>query len=123
VVVVHGIGEDQPLKRFMDSADEEGLRLHALPETDVEYLLEASKRFKVVVAGDSGLAHLLSLQSFVIEIFGPSEPALWAPLGPHKILRAKDHRCDSVRPAQVAAEVMSAKKASRKWHGHLARVH
>jgi ADP-heptose:LPS heptosyltransferase len=108
VLVVHGLGEDAPLKMFLAAASAEGLEVHALPETDVAYLLEAAKRFKVVVAGDSGLAHLLSLHSYVIEIFGPSEPDLWAPLGPHRVLRAKDHRCDSVKPTQVAAAVRSA---------------
>jgi heptosyltransferase-2/heptosyltransferase-3 len=98
-VVIHGRGEEDALHRFMESAVREGI------ERNVTYLLEAAGHFNLVVAGDSGLAHLMSLRTFVIEIFGPSEPDLWSPLGKHCVLRAKDHRCDSVEPRRVAEQV------------------
>jgi len=104
-VVIHGRGEEDALHRFMESASQQGFVAHALPEGTLPYLLEAAGHFNLVVAGDSGLAHLMSLRTFVIEIFGPSEPDLWSPLGKHCVLRAKDHRCDSVEPRQVAERV------------------
>jgi heptosyltransferase-2/heptosyltransferase-3 len=104
-VVIHGRGEESALQRFMELVAHEGIEVHALPGRNVAYLLEAAGHFNLMVAGDSGLAHLMSLRTFVVEIFGPSEPDLWSPLGKHCVLRAKDHRCDSVEPRQVAEQV------------------
>jgi ADP-heptose:LPS heptosyltransferase len=104
-VVIHGRGEEGALQRFMELAAREEIEVHALPERNVTYLLEAAAHCNLVVAGDSGLAHLMSLRTFVVEIFGPSEPDLWSPLGKHCVLRTKDRRCDSVEPRRVAERV------------------
>ncbi len=104
VIILYGLREERSLQRFREKAgDRPGLVF--LPETGVEVLLEVAGRLDAAVMGDSGLAHLCSLRTKVLEVFGPSEPDLWSPLGPHVVFRAADRKCESVGVDEVEAEV------------------
>ncbi|HET9869001.1 MAG TPA: glycosyltransferase family 9 protein, partial [bacterium] len=111
-VLVHGWGEGEALARFQAMAARVP-GVTALPETDLFFILGAARRFAGLVCNDSGLMHALSLVTRVAAVFGPSEPSRWGPIGPHahRIFRAADRRCDSVRPADVARYVQS------RWRG------
>ena len=108
MVVVHGVGEEGRLQRFKELCAEIP-NLFLLPAEDVLFILEASKRFDLLVCNDSGLMHLTALVTRVLSVFGPSDPARWGPLKKGspatKVLRSKDHVCDSVKVSVVAAEV------------------
>jgi ADP-heptose:LPS heptosyltransferase len=108
MVVVHGLGEEDHLQRFKGLATEIP-NLFELPDNDVFFILEAAKRFNLLVCNDSGLMHLVALMTRVLAIFGPSDPERWGPLKAGnlrpKILRSRDHCCDSVRVSMVTEEI------------------
>ena len=110
VVIVQGRGEGDRLQRFKGLCAEIP-NLFVLPTTDVLFILEAAKRFDLLVCNDSGLMHLAALVTRVLAIFGPSDPGRWGPLkmgsSKSKILRSKDRLCDSVPVSTVAGEVKS----------------
>lgn len=115
LVIVHGLGEEDRLQRFKELFTKIP-NLFALPENDVLFILEAAKRFDLFVCNDSGLMHLAALVARILAVFGPSEPSRWGPLRAGrlnpKILRSKDHRCDSVPATGVVREI---KKALRRF--------
>jgi ADP-heptose:LPS heptosyltransferase len=110
ILVVHGKGEGKNLEIF-----ERGLanlpNVFILPEDDLLFILEASKRFSLFVCNDSGLMHLAALAAPVLALFGPSDPRQWGPLGSGsrhagaKVLRKKDRLCDSITPGEVLGEI------------------
>lgn len=110
ILVVHGKGEGKNLEIF-----ERGLanlpNVFILPEDDLLFILEASKRFSLFVCNDSGLMHLVALAAPVLALFGPSDPRQWGPLGlgsrhaGAKVLRKKDRLCDSITPGEVLGEI------------------
>jgi ADP-heptose:LPS heptosyltransferase len=105
-VLVHGWGEDAALDEFRKKAA--GIPgLFILPGHDLLLILQAAKRFDGFVCNDSGLMHALSLVTNVAAVFGPSDPERWGPIGghAHKIFRAPDHLCDSVRVSEVAGYI------------------
>jgi len=108
IVVVHGWGEEDRLQRFKNLVAEIPTAF-VLPDENVLFILEASKRFDLFVCNDSGLMHLAALVTRVLAVFGPSEPSRWGPLKAGsrnpKILRSKDHQCDSVKVAEVLREI------------------
>jgi ADP-heptose:LPS heptosyltransferase len=117
VLVVHGRGEEGNLERFVRKG--KGLPgVLVLPENDALFILEAAKRFDLFICNDSGLMHLASLVTRILAVFGPSGPARWGPLengrGKHRVFRASDHRCDSVEPERVAAEVRRRIQSNRR---------
>ncbi len=101
-LVIRGSGEEGESRRFRELS--RGLTcLSFLPSCDLELIVEAARRSTAVVCGDSGIAHLCSLVTPTVVIFGPADPGRWAPLGPGgvTVLRAADGRCDGVTPEQV----------------------
>ncbi len=104
LLVVHGRGEEINLQRFK-ALSSKIPNLFVLPQSDVLFILEAARSFDLFVCNDSGLMHLIALAAPVLAVFGPSEPRRWGPLkvGPFwpKVLRAKNHQCDSVAVAEV----------------------
>jgi ADP-heptose:LPS heptosyltransferase len=117
ILVVHGRGEEPRLQRFKAVAAEIP-NLFVLPQNDILFILEAAKRFDAFVCNDSGLMHLGALVTQVLALFGPSDPRRWGPLMVEnfrpKVLRKKDHQCDSIRPAEVALEIQRRIRSSRQ---------
>ncbi len=106
-IVVHGEGESRELEKFRRSI--QGIsNVFVLPESDIFFILEAAKRFNLMVCGDSGIMHACALSAKVFAIFGPSEPKRWGPLDLHgnRIFRKKGCLCDSVRPEEIASAVI-----------------
>ena len=49
------------------------------------------------VGNDSGITHLAARATPTLAIFGPTDPAIWAPLGPRvQVLRAPGGRLDAL---------------------------
>ena len=55
------------------------------------------------IGNDSGLSHLTAAWGApVLALFGPTDPALWAPVGPRvAVLRAKDEKMESLQLDEV----------------------
>ena len=62
------------------------------------------------VGNDSGVTHVAASVGIpVVSIFGPTDPALWAPRGPRvRVLRAQSHLLEDVTTAEVLAAWRSA---------------
>lgn len=87
-----------------------------------------------VVASDSGTAHLCSLRTPIVSIFGPSPAARYAPFGRHNLLLTTDLYCSpclqfdparinhcvsreclsNIRPEVVAGMLMNEETSSRR---------
>lgn len=61
------------------------------------------------VGNDSGITHLASaLERPMVALFGPTEPALWGPRGPHvTILRKADAQMTSIPVDEVEQALFS----------------
>jgi heptosyltransferase-3 len=61
------------------------------------------RRCTAYVGNDSGVTHLAGMLGVrTLALFGPTDPALWAPLGPHvRITQAKDGRMESLSTLEV----------------------
>lgn len=75
--------------------------------TDLLNLLEELTAARVLVGNDSGPGHLAALAGVpVLSLFGPTDPAVWSPLGPHvRVLRAPDGDFARLPAESVLAEV------------------
>ena len=95
VVVAPGRGEE-PIVAAMRAAA--GSALHVLPPTSLMAMAEVIRRARLFVGGDTGPMHIAAAQGVpVVALFGPTDPALNAPLGEgHVILDALDPLRDSL---------------------------
>jgi heptosyltransferase-2 len=68
-------------------------------------------RAGLYVGNDSGVSHLAAAWGApVLALFGPTDPAQWAPIGPRvTVLRARDEKMESLEPEEVeeAARITS----------------
>jgi ADP-heptose:LPS heptosyltransferase len=56
----------------------------------------------LVVGNDSGVTHLAAVAGApVVALFGPTDPALWRPLGDALVLRRCDRRATEEAPIRV----------------------
>lgn len=106
VAVMWGQGEKRNLDAFIPPF------LHprnilVLPSNDIFYLLDAGRRFNVLVCNDSGLMHLLSLVTNLVVIWGPGNLRRWAPRGPMRriILQPGHSDCNAVAVDETLAAV------------------
>jgi ADP-heptose:LPS heptosyltransferase len=77
-----------------------------LVDQPLSVVAEALNRCVAYVGNDSGISHLANacgVPSLVL--FGPSNPAVWAPPGAH-VLRASDARITSIRVEDVASRML-----------------
>jgi ADP-heptose:LPS heptosyltransferase len=107
-VVVTGGPAERPLAGAI--AAEAGVP--ALPDLSLVELLALVGRARLVVCGDTGLAHVASnYRTPSVLLFGPVSPALWGPPadGPHRVLWKGDGTGDphgrQVDPALLAISV------------------
>ncbi|MFI6818224.1 glycosyltransferase family 9 protein [Nonomuraea sp. NPDC050328] len=87
-VVVTGSADERPLAA--EVAELSGGRAEVLAgETDVLALADLVRRARLVICGDTGVAHLATAYGTPsVLLFGPTPPARWGPLtdGPHVVL-------------------------------------
>ncbi|HTX49431.1 MAG TPA: glycosyltransferase family 9 protein [Caulobacteraceae bacterium] len=59
----------------------------------LDLLIAQGQRLSLLIANDNGVGHLLGAAGTpVISLFGPTDPARWAPVAPaNRILRARDY--------------------------------
>ncbi|HEX6818100.1 MAG TPA: glycosyltransferase family 9 protein [Ktedonobacterales bacterium] len=65
------------------------------------------RRCVAYVGNDSGVSHLAGLLGVpALALFGPTDPALWAPLGPHvRVLRVPEHCLANLSPELVTSSL------------------
>jgi ADP-heptose:LPS heptosyltransferase len=64
----------------------------AAPGASLDLLIAEGQRFAALLANDNGVGHLLGAAGVpVVSLFGPTDPARWAPVAPaNTILKARD---------------------------------
>lgn len=89
-----------------------GVRAHSLSLRLLGGLLAKAGLF---VGNDSGVTHLAAaFGTPVLALFGPTDPAIWSPVGPVvRTLRAKDGEMSCLSLAEVEAEARSLLGAGR----------
>jgi ADP-heptose:LPS heptosyltransferase len=110
-VVVTGTGDESAL--CADLVERAGLpRVHDLSDRlDLSQLAALVAAARLVVCGDTGVAHLASAYGTPsVLLFGPTPPALWGPptTGPHTVLwsgAAGDAQAETLDPALAALDV------------------
>ena len=84
------------------------------PLRDVLALLSLSKAY---IGNDSGITHLAARACPVLALFGPTDPAVWAPLGKNvHVLQAAHHDIKNLSMAEVieaAEKCLSIQRNSR----------
>ena len=79
---------------------------------DLDLFLAVLARAKVFVSGDTGPLHFAAgLGVPTISLFGPSDPALWRPLGP-RVRTLRSASLATLPPEAVLAELMTLLGAS-----------
>ncbi len=101
--IVTGEAEEERLNDLYALLKKEGLPwepLHGLPLTDLVRRLQECRLF---LGHDSGVAHLAAACGVPCRIlFGPTDPAVWAPLGNHvRVLRADQGNWSMLLPEAV----------------------
>jgi heptosyltransferase-1 len=106
VVVAPGPGEEMLVAALRASA---GPTLLVLPPTSLMTMAEVIRRARLFLGGDTGPMHIAAAQGVpVVALFGPTDPALNAPMGEgHVVLDALDRRrtgtTDAPPPARAPA--------------------
>ncbi len=108
-----------PLERFRDLASllPMPVRWCAGPEEDLEDTVRFNDLWDLAcwlasaslyVGNDSGITHLAAAAGApVIALFGPTDPAIWAPRGPQvSVIAAPDGRMDAIDVDEVEAACM-----------------
>ena len=111
-----GTRKNWPLERFRELAGRMGLpvRWSAGPEEPLDCALRFENLYelacwlatsRVYVGNDSGITHLAAAAGApVVAIFGPTDPAVWAPRGEH--VRAISGRLDAIGVEDVLYAAM-----------------
>ncbi|MCP9470919.1 MAG: glycosyltransferase family 9 protein [Nitrospira sp.] len=83
-----------------------GRPLPVLRDADLTTVAGALLRARVYIGHDSGITHLAGLLGVpTVALFGPTDPARWAPKGPHVIvLRAGPCKCPSWEQVTACSE-------------------
>ncbi len=91
-------------------------RAVVLRELPVRLLGGVLSRAALYVGNDSGVSHLAAaFGAPTLALFGPTDPATWAPLGPLvRTLRAKDEAVASLPLSEVAAAAAALRSAARE---------
>ena len=89
-LVVTGEVEEQTLPGICSKLDRAGLRWESAHALDLTTLAHRLRQCRVLLGHDSGIGHLAAACGVACRLlFGPTDPAVWAPLGQHvEVLRA-----------------------------------
>jgi lipopolysaccharide heptosyltransferase II len=101
LVVVEGPRDASAVAAFASACGVRGTVLRGRSISDVAALL---KRADLVICNDTGVMHVAAAAGArVLAVFGPTEPARWAPLCKGlTVVRAADGDLQSLRPEEVA---------------------
>lgn len=79
----------------------------------LDLLIAQGQRLSLLIANDNGVGHLLGAAGApVVSLFGPTDPARWAPVAPaNRILRARDYSSRSDIAAIPVGDVVEAAMA------------
>jgi ADP-heptose:LPS heptosyltransferase len=112
VVVAPGPGEESIIATMRASA---GPTLRILPATSLMAMAEVIRRSRLFLGGDTGPMHIAAAQGVpVVALFGPTDPALNAPLGAgHVVLDALDPRRDGSSEEPTAPPAASGAHPGR----------
>lgn len=81
VLVVSGPADEAAIAEFAASAPEEGVFM--LRDEELPRVAAAIERCEVYVGNDSGITHIAAaVRTPTVAIFGPTDPAQWAPRAP-----------------------------------------
>lgn len=83
-------------------------RLPVVRDLSVARLAALLCRCSGYVGNDSGVSHLAGLLGLpALVLFGPTDPAVWSPIGPHVlVLRAPDSLLGNLAPVTVASALL-----------------
>ena len=83
-------------------------------EWPLRTLAAALSRAGLFVGNDAGVSHLAAAAGApTLALFGPTDPALWAPVGPRAVvLRAPDGSLDGLAVADVVAAARRLRSAA-----------
>lgn len=104
-LVTSGEAERETIGDFLATLDAAGLRHTHLPCLPLPRLGAILRHVKAFLGHDSGLGHLAgSVQAPSLLLFGPTDPAVWAPVSPRtRVLRGKNGRLSDLPIGEVAA--------------------
>jgi len=92
---------------------------HVPAAAGLDLLIAEGQRFAALIANDNGVGHLLGAAGVpVVSLFGPTDPARWAPVAPaNTILKASDFGGGTVIeaiPVEPVVEAVTAMLAKRR---------
>jgi ADP-heptose:LPS heptosyltransferase len=78
------------------------------------FLYDVTRSASLFIAADTGPAHLAAQLGIpTIALFGPTDPAIWRPIGPSvTVLQSPDRDMQSVAPGDLLAAVETALKGT-----------
>jgi ADP-heptose:LPS heptosyltransferase len=97
VVLIEGPADAEVVAQVQEHA---GLPFPVLRDLDTRLLAAALAEARCFVGNDSGVTHLAgAVGTPTLALFGPTDPASWAPLGNARVLRRC--RAQAVRQGQI----------------------
>lgn len=92
ILVTSGEAERETIGEFLAALDAAGLTYHHLQSLPLPRLGAILQRADLFLGHDSGLGHLAgSVRTPSVLLFGPTDPAIWAPVSPRtRVLRGKE---------------------------------
>lgn len=104
-LVTSGEAERETIGDFLAALDATGLRQLHLPCLPLPRLGAILRRVEAFLGHDSGLGHLAgSVRAPSLLLFGPTDPAIWAPVSPRtRVLKGKNGRLSDLAIEEVAA--------------------
>ena len=100
LLIIQGPADEEVVKEVVSGLGETPhLVVHDVPITKLAALLSCASLF---IGNDSGVSHLAAaLGALTLALFGPTDPALWAPRGDRAFSLQKEGSLDTIEVADV----------------------
>lgn len=110
VLLIEGPQDDAVIGAALAEAAKRGMRLEVARGLGIVELAARLAGCAAYVGNDSGVSHLAGMLGVrTLALFGPSDPVIWAPLGPRvRTLRAESGAMGDLSVAAVAAALGDA---------------
>jgi heptosyltransferase-3 len=100
---------DDAVRREFDAAMPSGVAWTRAANRPLREVLALLTLCRGYLGNDAGLTHLAARACPVVALFGPTAPAIWAPLGRDvRILQAPDGNLSKLKPAGVLEAALGA---------------